>query len=132
MCCDVRLTRLGQGLWPDGQRPEPCAGLAHQGAFGMVGLAHYTEDWKCRCNLFEFRQWCILVHRHMGARSWCTLQVCLQDGSTQVSRNLFQVDLLTTPAAECRSSPICTHVLVNFPSCLCLARHAYLAHAPRE
>src|SRR5437762_9694635 len=61
-------------------------------------IAHHPEDWKCRGNLFEFRQWCILVHWHMGARSRGALQVCLQDGGTLLGGDLLEVDLLTATA----------------------------------
>ena len=69
------------------------------------------EDRKGRGHLFEFRNRCILVHRHVGSRSRCALQVRPQDGGTLVGRNLFEVDLLTTAAPEHRSSTGCTYVV---------------------
>src|SRR5579884_1128091 len=62
----------------------------------MMGIAHHPEDRKCRCNLFKFRKWCILVHEHMGSGSRCALQVSFQDGCTLVGRNLFEVTAEST------------------------------------
>jgi hypothetical protein len=76
-----------------------------------MNIAHYPEDRKGRCNFFEFRQWCILVHGHMGPRSRCVLQVRPQDGSALLGGDLFEVDLLTPAAAQQRSSTGGTHVL---------------------
>ena len=76
-----------------------------------MNIAHYPEDRKGQCNFFEFPQWGILAHRHMGPRSRCVLQVRPQDAGALPSGNLFEVDLLTAAAAEHCSSPGGTHVL---------------------
>ena len=47
-------------------------------------VSNNPEDRKCRRDLCECRQRCILVHRHVGARSRCALQVRLQDRGTLV------------------------------------------------
>lgn len=76
-----------------------------------MNIAHNSEDRKGRCNFFEFRQWGIFVHGHMGPRSRCVLQVSPQNGGALLGRNLFEVDLLTPAAAERCSSTGGTHVL---------------------
>jgi hypothetical protein len=76
-----------------------------------LDIPHHPEDRKGRGHLFEFRQWCILVHGHMGSRSRCSLQVRPQDGGAPFGGNLFEVDLLTTAASEHRSSPGGTDVV---------------------
>jgi hypothetical protein len=73
--------------------------------------AYHSEDRKGRSNLYEFRNWCILVHGYMRSRSGCALQISPQDGGTLVRGNFFEVDLLTLTALEHRSSPGCTYIL---------------------
>src|SRR5437763_1847327 len=76
-----------------------------------MNSAYYPEDRKGRCHFFEFRQWGILVHRHMGPRSRCVLEVRPQNGGALLGGNLFEVDLLTAAAAQYCASPGGTHVL---------------------
>ena len=74
-------------------------------------VSNNPEDRKCRCDLGECRQRCILVHGHMGSRSWCVLQVRLQDRGTLVDRHLVEVDRLTTATAQYRFATGCTYVV---------------------
>src|SRR6266571_4039687 len=62
------------------QDVSPSDGAGRLGSWIGMDIAHHPEDRKGRGNLFEFRQWCILVHGHMGSRSRCAVQISLQDG----------------------------------------------------
>jgi hypothetical protein len=50
----------------------------------MPYVRNHLEDRKCRRDLCECCQRRILVHRHVGACSWCALQIRLQDRGTLV------------------------------------------------
>jgi hypothetical protein len=72
---------------------------------------HHVEDWKGRGTIFEVRKWCILAHEDMGPRSWCPLQVRLQDGGELRGDNLFEMDFLTPAAAKhCFSNSTTMHL----------------------
>ena len=78
-------------------------------------VSNNPEDRKCRRDLCECRQRCILVHRHVGARSRCALQVRLQDRGTLVDGHLVEVDRLTTATVQHGSATGSPHVADPLP-----------------